>query len=66
MALVVKNLPAVQEIQMTGVRFLGGEGPLEEETATHSSILTLRISRTEEPGGLQFMWSQRVTHDCSG
>ena len=39
----------------TWVRFLGQEDPLEEEMATHSSILTWRISWTEEPGGLQSM-----------
>ena len=33
--------------------------------ATHSSILAWRISWTEEPGGLQSMWSQRVRHDWS-
>ena len=37
---------------------------LEEETATHSSILAWRIQWTEEPGGLQSMRSQRVGHDC--
>jgi len=31
--------------------------------ATHSSILAWRIPQTEEPGGLQFMGSQRVGHD---
>ena len=31
--------------------------------ATHSSILTWKISWAEEPGGLQSMESQRVTHD---
>ena len=36
---------------------------MEEETATHSSILAWRISRTEEPGGLQSMGLQRVGHD---
>ena len=56
----VKNLPAVQE---TKVRSLGWEDPLEKEMATHSSILTWKISRTEEPGGLQSMGSQRVVHD---
>ena len=56
----VKNLPAVQE---TWVQSLGWQDPLEEGTATHSSILAWRISWTEEPGGLQFMWSQRVGHD---
>ena len=30
----------------------GGEDHLEEEMATHSSILARRIPRTEEPGGL--------------
>ena len=34
---------------------VGQEDPLEEETATHSSILAWRIPRTEEPDGLQFM-----------
>ena len=36
---------------------------LEKEMATDSSILTWRISWTEEPGRLQSMWSQRVGHD---
>ena len=30
---------------------------------THSSILSWRIPRTEEPGGLQSIGSQRVRHD---
>ena len=37
------------------VQFLGQEDPLEEDIATHSSILAWRIPRTEEPGGLQSM-----------
>ena len=44
---------------------LGGEDPLEEEMATHSSILAWRISWTEEPGGLQCMGSQRVGHSLA-
>ena len=32
---------------------LGREDPLEEGTATHSSILAWRVPWTEEPGGLQ-------------
>ena len=36
---VGKNLPAVQEVQETWVRSLGWKDPLEEEMATHSSIL---------------------------
>ena len=35
------------------VQFLGWEDPLEEEMATHSSILAWKISWTEEPSGLQ-------------
>ena len=57
---VVKNLPAMQETQ---VRSLGQEDTLEKGMATHFSILTWRISWTEEPGGLQSMGSQRVGHD---
>ena len=34
------------------VRSLGQEDPLEEDMATHSSILAWRIQWTEEPGGL--------------
>ena len=59
---VVKNLPTVQETQIW-VQSLGQEDPLEEGRATHSSILTLRIPWTEEPGGLQSVWLQRAGHD---
>ena len=52
---MVKNLPVVQETQ---VQSLGGEDPLEEDMATHSSILPWT-----EPGRLQSMESQRVGHD---
>ena len=38
---------------------------LEKEMATHSSTLAWKIPRTEEPGGLQSMGSQRVGHDRS-
>ena len=41
------------ETQETWVQSLGGEDPLEEEMATHSSILAWEIPRTEEPGGPQ-------------
>ena len=44
---------------------LGWGDPLEEGMATHSSVLAWRIPRTEEPGGLQSMVSQRVGHDWS-
>ena len=52
----------MQEMQEAWVRSLGLEDPLKEEMATHSSIVTWKISRTEEPGGLQSMGSQRVRH----
>ena len=42
---------------------LGQEGPLENEMATHSSILAWEIPRTREPGELQSMGPQRVGHD---
>ena len=61
---VVKNPPAMQELQEVWVQSLGQEDPLEEEMATHSSILARIIPWTEEPGGLQCMGSQRVEHDC--
>ena len=47
------------------VRPLGREDPLEKGMTTHSSILTWRISWTEEPGGLQSMGLQRVGHDLA-
>ena len=59
---MVKNLPAMQELQEVLVRSLGGEDPLEEGMAIHSSILAWRIPWTEEPGGLQSMGLQRVRH----
>ena len=60
MAQTVKNLTTVQE---TRVQSLGQEDPLEKEMATHSGILAWRVPRTEEPGGLQSMVSQRVGHN---
>ena len=59
-AQMVKNLPAVRE---TRVQSLGQEDPLEEGMANHSDILAWKIPWTEEPGGLQFMGSERVRHD---
>ena len=54
---VVKNLPAMLETQELKVGSLTQEAPLEEEKATHSSILAWKIPWTEEPGGLQSMGS---------
>ena len=42
---------------------LGGEDPLEEEMATHSSVLPWEIPWTEEPGRLEFIGSHRVGYD---
>ena len=58
-AQIVKNLPAMQE---TSVLSLGWEDSLEKGVATHASILAWRIPRTEEPGGVQSIGSQRVRH----
>ena len=55
---MIKNLPAIQEMQ---VQSLGGEAPLEESMATHSSILARKIPWTEERGGLQPTGSQSQT-----
>ena len=57
---MVKHLPATQE---NWVQSLGQEYSLEKEMATHSSMLAWRSPRTEEPGGLQSMGSQRVGHN---
>ena len=59
MAQLVKNLPAEQETQFQS---LDQEVPLEEEMATHSSILGWEIPWTEEPGRLQSMGWQRAGH----
>ena len=60
MAQPVKNMTTMQETQ---VWYLDWEDPLGKEMATHSSILAWRIPWAEEPGGLQFMGSQRVGDD---
>ena len=63
---MVKNLPAnAGDIRDVGL-IPGSKDPLEEGMATHSSIITWRIPRTEEPGGLLCIGSQRVGHDQSG
>ena len=59
-AQTVKHLPKMREIR---IQSLGQKDPLEKEMATHSSTLAWKIPRTEEPGGLQTMGSQRVGHD---
>ena len=52
---MVKNLPAILEMQN---QFMVWEDPLDEEMATHSSVLAWRIPGTEELGGLQSMGLQ--------
>ena len=57
---MVKNPPA----NVGAVGLIPGLGrSLEKEMATHSSILAWEILWTVEPGGLQFMWWQRVGPD---
>ena len=63
MALVVKiPLASAGDRRDTG-SILGSGGPLEEEMATHFSILASEILWTEEPGRLQSLGLQRVRHD---
>ena len=50
-------------MQDSRVPSLGQEGPLEEEMATHNSIVAWEIPWTEEPGGLQSDGGKRVGHD---
>ena len=54
---MIKNPPTMQEMW---VQSLGQDDPLEEQMATHSSILAWRMPWTEELGRLQSMGSQRV------
>ena len=58
----VKNPSAMPETQETRMRSIRRGDPLEEEMATHSSILAWRIAWIEEPGALQSMGLQRVGH----
>ena len=62
-ASVVKNLPAMQDLQEIRVQYLSQEDPLEGGMAPHSSILAWSIPWTKEPGGLQSMGLQRVGHN---
>ena len=57
---MVKHLSTMRE---TRVQSLGGEDLLENERATHSSILAQKVPWTEEPGWLQSVGSQGVGHD---
>ena len=59
-AQMAKNQSAMPEIW---VQSLGGEDPLKEDMATHSSIFASRIPWTEEPGGLLSKGLHRIIHD---
>ena len=52
-------------MQETWVWSLDQEDPLEKGIATNSSILAWRIPQTKEPGGVQYMGSQRIGHGYS-
>ena len=60
---VGKNPPASAGNTRDAGWIPGLGGSLEEEMATHSSILAWKIPRTEKPGRLQSMESQRVRHN---
>ena len=71
-SLVAQTVKRLSTMQETQVRALGWEDHLEKEMAIHSSTIAWKIQRTEEPGILQSMGSQRVglsnftfTMDCS-
>ena len=64
MAQWVKNPPAMQETQEIQVQSLGWEDPLEEEMATHASILAWKVPWTEESLAGYGSWGwQSVGHD---
>ena len=55
---MVKNLPVMQETEETQVQSMGQEDPLEEEMATHCSIVAWRILWSQEPGELHSQVTQ--------
>ena len=59
----------MQEIQETWVRFMGQKDPLEQNMATHSSLLACKILWTEEPGGMgpwvSKSWTQLSDYTCT-
>ena len=59
---VVKNLPTMQETQETRVPSLVQEDPLEEEMATHPSILAWRIPWTEEAGMIYSLQGHKMSN----
>ena len=59
-SLVTQWLRIQLAVQETWVQFLGQEDPLENEMATHSSILAWKIAWTEQPGRLQGIAKRRI------
>ena len=59
-SLVAQTVKGLLTMRETQLRSLGQEDPLEEEIATHSSTLALKIPWTEDRGRLQSMGLQRV------
>ena len=59
----VKNPPVDAGDEGDDKGLIPGQGRLEEEIATHFSILAWKIQWTEEPGRLLSIGSQRVRHD---
>ena len=55
------NIPSAKEEMQ--VQYLHWEDTMEKKMATHSSIPAWEIPSVEEPGGIQFIGSQRVGHD---
>ena len=58
-----ENINIYERVKKTRVQSLGQKDPLEEEMATHSTILAWRIPWTEMPGRLWSMSSHRVGHN---
>ena len=63
--LVVQMVKSLRAMQEAPVPSLGQEDSLEEGMATHCSTLTWRMPRTEEPGSLKSLGSQRVGQEGS-
>ena len=59
----INKIKCLSTMRETRVQSLVWEDPLEKEMAIHSSTIAWKIPRTEEPGRLQSMGSQRVGHD---
>ena len=60
---LIKNPPAMQDVQETCIRSPGPEDPLEEEMAAHSSILAWKVPWTEKPEGFESLGPRRFGQD---